>query len=215
MREVTTYVWYKVMSGDTVTRDCPADNCFASITYLPIPTDTTLIEVYIPKKYVPYSENYVKRWIDLLIEFGFNVSYKGIKETLVHYSRWTYPTKPAETGDCYYFHVPVNEAKGINSKRVELNSLLILIRYLWENGNSRIPAFFFAKSRNVEDVDEKFKIFQMVQPVVKQGGLNHRVVTKCKDIPFSVKEFWKKVDKATISVFAEGKVGVSAFWSCD
>jgi len=101
--------------------------CFWALTRGAVEGNTAKIIIYCPKQYMGYDENIIKRWVDLLTENGFQISYDGFVENSVN--------NESKSSEKYYFSIDIDK----DSNKFVINGTLNLIRYLWLQYGAWIP----------------------------------------------------------------------------
>lgn len=97
----------------------PAISCYGNIlTYGIVPETCKILETYVAYVNLPYSNESVTKWVELINEWGFPIEEVRFEENSVYFKfdLDKYPTKEY------------------------LTSALMILRYLWESGFNVIPA---------------------------------------------------------------------------
>ena len=173
--------------------------CFSNITYKPLQKDTHYILVWEYKKSIPYDDACIRDWINDLNEMGFKCSIE-------------------EDDNIYNFYVPVRDEHGNFITKLEMNSCLFLIRYLYHADMiSTFPNFYFEIMDEIPEAD-KFEVMQMAHAYVPEPyfNTNHSLRDSILKKPVSKDRFWneliKEVDK---KVDDNGQIGMTEAWSAE
>ena len=111
----TNSVYYKFLDaeGNYVSSNDVTNACFSAVTLREIPTKVVTVHVWIPKEYVPYNDDEVKQWFDLL-------------------NQWEFPIRELKYNDKQYdFFIDIDAYKN----KIHISSALILgnayVHYRW------------------------------------------------------------------------------------
>lgn len=123
--------------------------CYYDLLNSSLPRKTKDIVTYPLKEDVPYNEEQIKVWIEVVNNMGFPCTYEN-KDNSFH-----------------YFNLPIRIGRKIVYKqKLHLASGLILVRYLWEIGLNEIPKIYFKLKEALPEEDD-FLLVQMAHGYVK------------------------------------------------
>lgn len=193
-KKLNIKVSYRVIGENNQTIfDVALSSCFASVTYHPIDATATLIEIYRPFNEIPYSFDFIEKWIKELNEFGF-------------------PCEVKKDGDVVYFYLILKNFK----YKAMINCTLQLVRCLFENGICIIPELYY---QLVEKSPNKDK-FLLLQDAHKDkiltenyANTNHMVTHHRNRYNISKQDFEKNIVNSRATTFEHLGCRLDDLWN--
>lgn len=172
-------------------------SCFSNITYKPLNHDTHYILVWEFARNIPYDDACIRDWIRDLNEMGFKCTVEKVD-------------------DNYNFYVPVRNEDGEFITKLEMNSCLFLIRYLYHADTiSTFPNFYFEIMDELPQAD-KFEVMQMAHAYNDDPyfNTNHSLRDSVLRKTISKERFWNKlIVNVSKKVNETGQISMTGTWT--